>query len=44
MEELFNRSILDQLYDSISDDFEAIEELFNKYPELKERKPHITVY
>jgi len=29
---------------SISDDFEAIEELFNKYPELKERKPHITVY
>ena len=22
MEELFNRSILDQLYDSISDDFE----------------------
>ena len=24
MEELFNRSILDQLYDSISDDFEAM--------------------
>lgn len=24
MEELFNRSILDQLYDSISDDFETM--------------------
>ncbi len=24
MEELFNRSILDQLYDSISEDFEAM--------------------
>ena len=24
MEELFNRPILDQLYDSISDDFETI--------------------
>lgn len=29
---------------SINDDFKAIEELFNKYPELKERKPHITVH
>lgn len=29
---------------SINDGFEAIEELFNKHPELKERKPHITVH
>lgn len=29
---------------SISDDFDAIKELFNKYPKLKEYQPHITVH